>query len=702
MLFFNSVFNNALKSIKCPICALKFSSEAALIKHVLNIHGNLIPEGKSVEQWLYDLRHDNKEHWCQICKINKCVWNPKKNRYSAICDDPQCKAEMRRRFLERYKKKNGKDHDISDPDVQKEMLFRKKNSGEYTFKNGNKIRYMSQYEKDFLKLLDLDLNWPLEEDTLTECDIYFRYSYNGKPKVYIPDYYIPCFDLIIEIKSQENKHPKLLAVDRELEKLKDEAVRKDGTHNFIKIVDKNYTDFISLFETLKTSHLSDKIKKGDKIIIIPEYKNPTGDFKMPPLNFIHDEKAIFSLLMQEIYHRSYSTKLQLIIDKELVEEDYKHDHLLTKDKTVLREAELNMDDRPKVIQFFKECAKYYTKTYEKFIDQDFLSIVGLIDTKKWKLIHVLIDNNKKRFEILEKLMAPILTKNVFFLTIETKIGFDVITRNIKNNALNKVISQDPRHYLLSLDKNYYPIPGSIQAGFNAFINENYSSLIDDNKDKKENIYKGWVIEESLTDKSWLSESSVNIIQTKEDEDWHIHTVETDYKMINEISYILDNLYYADFIRKKEHVIVFREKIFKAERGKPDSYKEAIEYGKKMGIPEEQLDFYHEDEDDTKSKLFYDLANSRLNVMGITPFNPTPSGFPYICGNCGRAAKPLGDDITTAFGKRCPNHPEHKHILSPTPGVCRYCGRETRSVGTKLITIYGENCKNGPGGKHSLN
>ena len=77
-------------------------------------------------------------------------------------------------------------------------------------------------------------------------------------------------NITIEIKDggdNPNKHPKIIAVDKVKEKLKDEAVIKSKSYNYIKITNKEYENFIKLVGILKERNLSDD-KTYQPIIIV--------------------------------------------------------------------------------------------------------------------------------------------------------------------------------------------------------------------------------------------------------------------------------------------------------------------------------------------------------------------------------------------------------------------------------------------------
>lgn len=120
-------------------------------------------------------------------------------------------------------------------------------------------------------------------------------------------------------------------------------------------------------------------------------------------------------------------------------------------------------------------------------------------------------------------------------------------------------------------------------------------------------YKGVIIEESLKNNNILKR--IKIAKTKVEKitpehktpwlkQWTLHTVEVpEYKsdsIAKEISNSLDyshkSAWYADYKNDKFHYIIFKDKVFKINRSKPDEYKKATDYGISLGIPDYQVDF----------------------------------------------------------------------------------------------------------------
>ncbi len=120
-----------------------------------------------------------------------------------------------------------------------------------------------------------------------------------------------------------------------------------------------------------------------------------------------------------------------------------------------------------------------------------------------------------------------------------------------------------------------------------------------------NNFNGIIIEESLENKDVLKK--VKILKTDVEQvtdehktpwikQWTLHTIEIlgnqADNIAEEISKALDSKHdwYADFKNNKFHYIIFRNKIFKVDRSKPEQYQDVAKYGVSLGIPDYQLDF----------------------------------------------------------------------------------------------------------------
>jgi hypothetical protein len=120
-------------------------------------------------------------------------------------------------------------------------------------------------------------------------------------------------------------------------------------------------------------------------------------------------------------------------------------------------------------------------------------------------------------------------------------------------------------------------------------------------------YRGIIIEESLEDKSILSE--LRILETEVEKVternktpwlklWTKHTVEVPeaeaQAVAERLAKMLDRKHggswYADFKNQRFHYVIFRDRIFRVDRRSKQQYDEVNRFGEALGIPSYQLDF----------------------------------------------------------------------------------------------------------------
>ena len=113
-------------------------------------------------------------------------------------------------------------------------------------------------------------------------------------------------------------------------------------------------------------------------------------------------------------------------------------------------------------------------------------------------------------------------------------------------------------------------------------------------------WKGVIISESLEEPSLLNGFDVyKACISKRDQPiddrghsgrWHMYWVRSTDKKIEALSSQITDRWYAHFWKGQRLVAVFRGKKFEFKSRDKLTWKEAVEYGKSVGIPEEQLDF----------------------------------------------------------------------------------------------------------------
>jgi len=231
-----------ITTFKCPECGMKFSSMPGWSKHIKVHHPGLKPKGYTDMQFLYYCITGKTHGKCIQCGKDT-TWNEANGKYNRFCNNPKCKQEYTKIAKQRMIDKYGKAHLLNDPNMQRKMLKNKSISGSYKFSNkSGYVDYVGSYEKDFLYTMDHIMGFSAK-DIMGPSPHNYIYMYEGKAHVYIPDFYIPNYNLEIEIKTDENMHHKIQAVDKVKEKLKDEVMSKNPSVNYFKILDKDYTEF---------------------------------------------------------------------------------------------------------------------------------------------------------------------------------------------------------------------------------------------------------------------------------------------------------------------------------------------------------------------------------------------------------------------------------------------------------------------------
>ena len=110
-----------------------------------------------------------------------------------------------------------------------------------------------------------------------------------------------------------------------------------------------------------------------------------------------------------------------------------------------------------------------------------------------------------------------------------------------------------------------------------------------------NKYKGTIIQESLIDNRILNEFEVisfKVTKEKNPADrWHLFTVKATKKQIEKLSkFLKPEKWYAHFWQEDDIIAIYPNKVFRFKHSDKSTWKEAVEYGKSLGIPKEQLDF----------------------------------------------------------------------------------------------------------------
>ena len=285
---------------KCQICGKKFNELPSLYNHLESKHKEMIPKDMSVQQYYYFMKTGKRNGNCVMCK-KPTTWNKNTNKYNRFCGDPKCKDEYVKIVKGRMVAKYGKVHLLNDPNKQREMLANRSISGKYTWSNSTvETTYTGSYELDFLKMLDLFFEWDPVDISMPSPHTY-TYEYQGEQKFYIPDAFIHSLGLEIEIKDggdNPNNHHKIQAVDKEKERLKDEVMTSQKMFHYVKITNKNYSNFFDFLKEIKEEygkHDDEKdIKRIFKIEDIKTKSKPVNEsYEIIEENYLFNEDDIY-------------------------------------------------------------------------------------------------------------------------------------------------------------------------------------------------------------------------------------------------------------------------------------------------------------------------------------------------------------------------------------------------------------------------
>lgn len=256
------------KLIKCKYCDTYAKGTLQYASHLEMHHKDMMPPGMSGSQMVYYTMTGKTHGKCVMCgKDTK--WNETSMKYYRFCDNPKCKEEYRDVFKKRMLGRYNKVTLLNDPEWQRVMLSRRKISNEYIWSDRKHTsHYVGSYEKAALEFFDHVLNWD-PEDFIAPSPHTFYYEYEGKKHFYIPDFFIPSLNCEIEIKDggdNKNNHPKIQAVDKIKDKLKEDVMRSNLSLDYIKITNKNHYILFDYFER-KREQLIDSVTPTHIVII---------------------------------------------------------------------------------------------------------------------------------------------------------------------------------------------------------------------------------------------------------------------------------------------------------------------------------------------------------------------------------------------------------------------------------------------------
>lgn len=109
------------------------------------------------------------------------------------------------------------------------------------------------------------------------------------------------------------------------------------------------------------------------------------------------------------------------------------------------------------------------------------------------------------------------------------------------------------------------------------------------------LFFGTIVEESLTDNRILNAyEKIDVRITNSDDPssrWHLFTLRVSENDIVKLAHFLKpGPWYMHFWKDQEVVAVFKNRQFRFNHSVPSEWEPVIQYGRALGIPDDQLDF----------------------------------------------------------------------------------------------------------------
>lgn len=242
------------RKYQCPYCNDKYD-RVKLVDHIEKKHAEFIPKDFTASRIVFNIVNKKEKGKCTICG-KESPWDEDKCRYDRFCSD-KCKKAYEQLAAERLKRVRGmtKQEMLKDPEYQNNvMLANRSISGKYKFQDGAIRTYVASYEHKFLEFMDKFLNVK-SEDLETPGPI-IEYKFKGETHKWITDeYYVP-YNLVFDIKDGgDNPNKREMPEYRAKQIAKEDAIRKQGKYNYIRLTDNKFEQLIELMLELKELYI---------------------------------------------------------------------------------------------------------------------------------------------------------------------------------------------------------------------------------------------------------------------------------------------------------------------------------------------------------------------------------------------------------------------------------------------------------------
>ena len=242
------------RKYQCPYCNEKYD-RVKLVDHIEKKHSEFIPKDFTASRIVFNIVNKKEKGKCTICG-KESPWDEDKCRYDRFCSE-ECKKTYEQLAAERLKRVRGmtKQEMLKDPEYQNNiMLANRSISGKYKFQDGTIRTYVGSYEHKFLEFMDKFLNVK-SEDLETPGPI-IEYKFKGETHKWITDAYYAPYNLAFDIKDGgDNPNKREMPEYRAKQTAKEDAIRKQGKYNYIRLTDNKFEQLIELMLELKELYI---------------------------------------------------------------------------------------------------------------------------------------------------------------------------------------------------------------------------------------------------------------------------------------------------------------------------------------------------------------------------------------------------------------------------------------------------------------
>lgn len=260
--------------MKCRYCGKSCKTRQDTIDHIEKYHSDeLVKEGLDAPQAYWLTTHTGLTGRC-LCGCNReTPWNYKTGKPCKVYPSEECRKRIRETYKSNMKRThNGRITLLDDPEQQRKMQKSRHIAGKYKFPDGGEVDYLGKLEMNWLMFCDKVLDFT--SNMIVEPPEYFKYldKKTNTMRTYMPDYYLPDYNLLVEIKDGGN-HPNgnkaFQDTTRYKVEYKEDVMRNQDKYNYIRVSGTNYGPFVeALYQIVHEQQEDGKPRKA--LVLISE------------------------------------------------------------------------------------------------------------------------------------------------------------------------------------------------------------------------------------------------------------------------------------------------------------------------------------------------------------------------------------------------------------------------------------------------